>query len=65
MFRIPVLLGWSAVLGFYGICRSTADQTHVTFTFKEYQYKDSPKNVRNKLKDGFKKHHTKNNKYHK
>ncbi|XP_061723767.1 uncharacterized protein LOC133529994 [Cydia pomonella] len=44
MYRISVLLGWYLFIGFYGICKSVAEQTPVTFTFKEYQYKDSPKN---------------------
>lgn len=46
MFRLPVLFGWYIILGLYGACKSAADQTPVPFTFKEYQYKDSPKNVR-------------------
>lgn len=45
MYRISVLLGWYLFLAFYGICKSVAEQTPVTFTFKEYQYKDTPKNV--------------------
>ncbi|KAI8432559.1 hypothetical protein MSG28_013554 [Choristoneura fumiferana] len=45
MYRISVLLGWYLFLGFYGICKSVAEQAPVTFTFKEYQYKDSPKNL--------------------
>lgn len=45
MFRLPVLFGWYVILGLYGACKSAADQTPVPFTFKEYQYKDSPKNV--------------------
>lgn len=31
----------------YLILLVNAEQIPVTFTFKEYQYKDSPKNVRN------------------
>ncbi|KAG6465385.1 hypothetical protein O3G_MSEX015121 [Manduca sexta] len=44
MFRIAILLGWYTVFGFYGTCKGSNEQTPVTFTFKEYQYKDSPKN---------------------
>lgn len=45
MFRVSVLFGWYIILALYGACKSAADQTPVTFSFKEYQYKDSPKNV--------------------
>ncbi|XP_026332807.1 uncharacterized protein LOC113239863 [Hyposmocoma kahamanoa] len=44
MFRVSVLFGWYIILALYGACKSAADQTPVTFSFKEYQYKDSPKN---------------------
>lgn len=31
------------------VCEGSIEQTPVTFVFKEYQYKDSPKNVREKI----------------
>lgn len=45
MYHITVIFGWYLVLVLYGACKSAADQAPVTYTFKEYQYKDSPKNV--------------------
>lgn len=45
MFRVSVLFGWYIILALYGACKGADDQTSVPFSFKEYQYKDSPKNV--------------------
>ena len=44
MTKISFLLNFILVVGFLKKC--CGDKTGVTFTFKEYQYKDSPKNVR-------------------
>ncbi|RVE50783.1 hypothetical protein evm_004532 [Chilo suppressalis] len=44
MLRIRIFLSWYAILALHAICDSAADHTPMTFTFKEYQYKDSPKN---------------------
>lgn len=46
MIQICVLLNWYTILVFIGVSKISADHSPVTFTFKEYQYKDSPKNVR-------------------
>lgn len=45
MFGLSYLLGWLAVFNLYDVNEAIAEQSPVTFTFKEYQYKDSPKNV--------------------
>ncbi|XP_069355918.1 uncharacterized protein [Maniola hyperantus] len=42
MLRITASVTWLLILGLYDSCLS--DKTGTTFTFKEYQYKDSPKN---------------------
>ncbi|KAJ8710594.1 hypothetical protein PYW08_009109 [Mythimna loreyi] len=44
MTTFNIFLGCYIILGTYGMRETTADKTPVTFTFKEYQYKDSPKN---------------------
>lgn len=43
MLRISLFLSYFVAIGFLQKC--LGDKTGVTFTFKEYQYKDSPKNV--------------------
>lgn len=45
MSNLNIFLGCFIILGTCGIQETIADKTPVTFTFKEYQYKDSPKNV--------------------
>lgn len=44
MVRLIYLFGSFAVLNLY-VNEVVAEENPVTFTFKEYQYKDSPKNV--------------------
>lgn len=48
MLRITLILSYTILLN-YVITPSECDSIAVPFTFKEYQYKDSPKNVRNVL----------------
>lgn len=43
MLRKAKFLSWFVIMGI--IENSSTDDAGVTFTFKEYQYKDSPKNV--------------------
>lgn len=50
MFRLTLTLSYSIMLSY--IKPSECDSIAVPFTFKEYQYKDSPKNVRNILDVG-------------
>lgn len=45
MIGFTYLFGWFAVLTLQDNNEAVAEQNPVTFTFKEYQYKDSPKNV--------------------
>lgn len=45
MIGLTYIVGWLAVLNLYDVNEAVAEQNPVTFTFKEYQYKDSPKNV--------------------
>ncbi|CAG9124510.1 unnamed protein product [Plutella xylostella] len=44
MYFASLLLNWFFLLCFYGLTKATSEHSPVTFTFKEYQYKDSPKN---------------------
>lgn len=46
MFRVIVLFKLFIILVCCIVFKSVADQSPVIFTFKEYQYKDTPKNVR-------------------
>ncbi|CAH1640779.1 unnamed protein product [Spodoptera littoralis] len=39
-----IFLGYCIVLSTYEVQETIAEQTPVAFTFKEYQYKDTPKN---------------------
>ncbi|XP_063833630.1 uncharacterized protein LOC135082800 [Ostrinia nubilalis] len=43
MTRICLLFGCCTILSLV-VIETSAEQSPVTFTFKEYQYKDSPKN---------------------
>lgn len=45
MAAVGVTLLLILTFGYDNVLRSSANQTPVAFTFKEYQYKDSPKNV--------------------
>lgn len=45
MSTFNIFLGCYIILGTFGVRITFTEKTPVTFTFKEYQYKDSPKNV--------------------